>query len=109
LTNALGDKVRTAGQAVIEASAEQTATTLASQLRQLISPPYRIESAAIADNLGRTTAHFEVLICNSDQVAGAGGDVAVVPTGPDAPAHQFHEALRNRQAQPRAPEPARSG
>src|SRR5207253_3192801 len=47
LTNTLGHKVRLAGKAVVAAPADQVGATLAAQLQQLITPPYRIEAAAI--------------------------------------------------------------
>jgi hypothetical protein len=80
LTDTLGHKVRSAGKAVLAAPADQVATTLAAQLKQLVISPYRIEVAAIADQLGRATEPFAVLICNGGQIIGAGDVRAVVPT-----------------------------
>lgn len=80
MTGTLGEKIRLAGKAVIAAPADQVGTILAAQLQQLVTPPYRIETAAIADHVGRTTESFPVLICNGGQIIGPTGSQAVVPT-----------------------------
>ena len=93
MTDTLGHKVRSAGEAVVAAPADQVATTLAAQLKQLVIPPYRIEAAAIADQLGRATEPFAVLICNGGQIIGAGDVRAVVPTESAAVAFDVTQTL----------------
>ena len=93
MTNALGDKVRSAGKAVVAAPVGQVGTTLAAELQELIAAPYRIEAASIADHLGRMTGPFAALVCNGGQIIGTGGPQAVVPTECVAVALDVNHAL----------------
>jgi hypothetical protein len=76
----LGDRIRAAGRSIIDATADQLGTALASQLQQIIAPPYRVETGTIADAEGRRSGPFAALISNGSQPIAAAGEDAVVPT-----------------------------
>src|ERR1700741_2035518 len=93
LPSTLGDRIRVAGQAIIAAPADLLSTVLADQLQQIITPPYRIEAGAIADNHGRMAGPFGALICNGGQPIGDARDQSVVPTESAAVAFDVTHSL----------------
>jgi hypothetical protein len=79
LPNTLGDKIRAAGRTLVAAPSDRLGAALAAQLQQIITPPYRIETGAIADADGRKAGPFAVLICKGGQPIGAGADQQLKP------------------------------
>src|SRR5262249_29090375 len=79
LPNTLGGRIRAAGKTIVAAHADQLGAVLAAQLQQIIAPPYRIETGAIADSEGRRSGPFAALVCKGGQPIAAAGADAVVP------------------------------